>query len=130
MLEKCQGLGVSISRDHRAASLQRRVGTSLSCCMLAFPDGSVHGNMCTQAERTVRVLLHSHCCQGLQRLSVESELPMELCPCLDGTGRLQNFPSSLPRPPNVPCLTVLPPRGCIPPAVLTHRTLILIFSAP
>lgn len=58
------------------------------------------------------------------------ELPTELCPCLDGTGRLKSFPSTLPRPPDVPCLTLLPPMGCIPPAVLTHRTLILLSSAP
>lgn len=100
VLENCQGLGASISSDHTAASLQRRVGTSLSCCMLAFPDGSVHANVCTQAGHMVPVLLHSHCCQGLQRHSVAPELPMELCPCLYGTGRLQSFPSSLSRPPN------------------------------
>lgn len=91
MLENCQGLGASISSNHTAASLQRRVGTSLPCCMLAFPDGSVHGNICTQAGHVVPVLLHSHCCQGLQRHSVAPELPMELCPCLSGSGRLQ-FP--------------------------------------
>lgn len=122
MLENRQGLRVSIFSNHRAANLQRRVEPP-------FPDECCHFQMdlcMVQAECLVPVLLRSHCCQGLQRHSVASELPTESCPSLDGIGRLQSFPSSLTRP----CLTVLPPRGCIPPAVLTYRTLILLFSAP